>query len=35
LIECDGANSTAPYRTEADGITATIDQDGEITHQWN
>jgi type IV pilus assembly protein PilA len=34
-IECDGANSTAPYASEADGILATIDQDGEITHQWN
>lgn len=34
-IECDGANSTAPYAPEADGIVATIDQDGEITHQWN
>jgi prepilin-type N-terminal cleavage/methylation domain-containing protein len=34
-IKCDGANSTAPYASEADGIVATIDQDGEITHQWN
>jgi prepilin-type N-terminal cleavage/methylation domain-containing protein len=34
-IECDGTNSTAPYASEADAITATIDQDGEITHQWN
>lgn len=34
-IECDGANSTAPYASDADGIIATIDQDGQITHQWN
>jgi prepilin-type N-terminal cleavage/methylation domain-containing protein len=34
-IECNGSNSTAPYAAEADGIIATIDQDGEITHQWN
>lgn len=34
-IECDGANSTAPYASEASGIVATIDQDGEITHQMS
>ncbi len=34
-IECDGANSTAPHASEVDGIVATIDQDGEITHQFN
>ena len=34
-IECDGANSTAPYASEANGIVVTIDQDGEITHQFN
>jgi len=34
-IECDGANSTAPYASEADGIVGTIDQDGQLTHQWN
>lgn len=34
-IKCDGSNSTAPYAADADGIIATIDQNGEITHQWN
>jgi prepilin-type N-terminal cleavage/methylation domain-containing protein len=34
-IECDGATSTAPYASEASGIVATIDQDGQIAHQFN
>ena len=34
-IECDGANSTAPYASDADGIVVTIDQDGEITHHFS
>ena len=34
-IECDGANSTAPYASDANGIVVTIDQDGQIVHQFN
>lgn len=34
-IKCDGDNSTAPYASDASGIVATIDQDGQIVHQFN
>jgi len=30
-IECDGANSTAPFGSEVSNVEVTIDQDGELT----
>lgn len=33
-VECVGANSTAPFGSEVDGIVVTIDQSGEMTRVY-
>lgn len=33
-VKCTGASSTAPNASEALAIVTTIDEDGDITHEW-